>query len=313
MNLDPRRLRILLAVARTGSVLAAADDLFVSPSAVSQQLKRLEHDAGRALVQRTPRGTNLTPAGVIVAEAAEEIERAIGSARDRLQKGEGPSGTVRIGGIASFLRALLVPRLAEWRDRYPHLLIRVTEGDLDSLTRRLRRRELDAAVVDLDSTTEGHLLPAGITEQPLLDEPWKLVVPSGWFAGSDPIDLSRSSLPWLGVGASSGSAAAIERLQKAAVLETASVHQYYETLTGLALVAAGQGIAVEPALALHGILPDNVSVLDVPGLGTRRIVLRLFESSRSLYSPVDVLTTLIHEAVGTFDIHAPATGGRREA
>lgn len=308
MDLDPRRLRILLAVARTGSVLAAADELFVSPSAVSQQLKRLEKDAGRALVQRTPRGTSLTQAGVIVAEAAEEIERAIGSARDRLEKSDGPSGTVRIGGIPSFLRTLLVPRLAEWRDRYPQLQVQVTEGDLDSLTRRLRRRELDAAVVDLDSATESNHLPVGITEQPLLDEPWKLVVPSGWFVGSDPTDLSRSSLPWLGVDASSGSAAAMERLRKAATLETASVHQYYETLTGLALVAAGQGIAVEPALALHGLLPDNVSVLEMPGLGTRRIVLRRFESNRSLHSPVDVLATLIHEAAGTLDLHAPATG-----
>jgi DNA-binding transcriptional LysR family regulator len=74
MDLDPRRLHVLLSVARTGSVLAAADDLLVSPSAVSQQLKRLEKDAGCALIQRTPRGSVLTPAGVIVAEAAEEIE-----------------------------------------------------------------------------------------------------------------------------------------------------------------------------------------------------------------------------------------------
>jgi DNA-binding transcriptional LysR family regulator len=161
-------------------------------------------------------------------------------------------------------------------------------------------------VVDLDSASESERLPAGITEQPLLDEPWKLVVPSGWFVGSDPMDLSRSSLPWLGVDASSGSAAAIERLRKAATLETASVHEYYETLTGLALVAAGQGIAVEPALALHGMLPDNATVLDMPGLGTRRIVLRRFESNRSLHSPIDVLITLIHDAVSALDLRAPA-------
>ncbi|PTT70778.1 LysR family transcriptional regulator [Arthrobacter sp. HMWF013] len=306
MDLDPKRLYILLAVARTGSVLAAADDLHVSPSAVSQQLKKLEQDAGASLVQRTPRGTVLTPAGVIVAEAAEEIERAIGNARDRLEKSDGPSGTVRIGGIPSFLRTLLVPRLAEWRERYPQLLIQVTEGDLNSLTRRLRRRQLDAAVVDLDSASESDRLPAGITEQPLLDEPWKLVVPSPWFVGTDPVDLTRSSWPWLGVDASSGSAAAIARLRKAAMLETTSVHEYYETLTALALVAAGQGIAVEPALALHGMLPDNVSVLDMPGLGTRRIVLRRFETNRSLHSPVDVLVALIQEAVSALDLHAAA-------
>jgi hypothetical protein len=205
--------------------------------------------------------------------------------------------------VSSLLKPLR--RLSE---RYPQLLIQVTDGDFDSLTRRLRRRELDAAVVDLDSASESDRLPAGITEQPLLDEPWKLVVPSGWFVGTDPIDLTRSSWPWLGVGASSGSAAAIARLRKAAMLETVSVHEYYETLTALALVAAGQGIAVEPALALHGMLPDNVRVLDMPGLGTRRIVLRRFESNRSLHSLVDVLITLIQEAVSALDLHTAAGG-----
>ena len=57
MDVDPRKLRVLLAIARTGGVLAAADELNITPSAVSQQLNKLENEAGHALVVRTPRGS----------------------------------------------------------------------------------------------------------------------------------------------------------------------------------------------------------------------------------------------------------------
>ena len=85
MDIDPRRLRVLLAVARTGGVLAAADELGITASAVSQQLNKLEDETGHAMVVRTPKGSVLTPAGLAVAEAGEEIERALSVARARIE------------------------------------------------------------------------------------------------------------------------------------------------------------------------------------------------------------------------------------
>lgn len=72
MEMDPRRLLVLLAVARTGGVLAAADELRITPSAVSQQLTKLENEAGQALLLRTPKGSVLTPAGLAMAEAGRK-------------------------------------------------------------------------------------------------------------------------------------------------------------------------------------------------------------------------------------------------
>ena len=77
MTVDPRRLRFLLAVARYGGVLAGADELGVTASAVSQQIARLEAETGHALLKRTPSGSVLTPAGLALAEAGEDIERAL--------------------------------------------------------------------------------------------------------------------------------------------------------------------------------------------------------------------------------------------
>ena len=202
MDIDPRRLRVLLAVARTGGVLAAADELGITASAVSQQLSKLEDETGHALVVRTPKGSVLTPAGLAVAEAGEEIERALSVARARMEGGAKIAGVVRVGGFTSFVRTVVIPRLPEWRSQYPQLQIRIVEDDFPALMRLLRQRQLDAVVVELDSTTAAQRsLSAGMTEEPLLDEPWKLVVPQGALLTTENVDLARLPLPWLGVEA----------------------------------------------------------------------------------------------------------------
>ena len=80
-----------------------------------------------------------------------------------------------------------------------------------------------------------------------------------------------------------------------------TVHQYHDTLTALALVAAGEGVAIVPTLALSGVSHDGVDVLDVPGLGTRRIVLRRFDRRRAANTPVDTVARLLRESAAGFD------------
>jgi molybdate transport repressor ModE-like protein len=303
MDIDPRRLRVLLAVARTGGVLAAADELGITPSAVSQQLNKLEDETGHALVVRTPKGSVLTPAGLAIAEAGEEIERALSVARARIEGGAKIAGVVRVGGFTSFVRTVVIPRLPEWRVQYPQLQIRMIEDDFPALMRLLRQRALDAVVIELDSTTTAgqRSLGAGMIEEPLLDEPWKLVVPAGALLSTENIDLGRLPLPWLGVDSSAANASVLGRLRESTGAQLETVHQYQETLTALALVAAGEGVAIVPTLALSGINQAGVDILDVPGLGTRRIVLRRFDRRRSASTPVDTVARLLRESAAAFD------------
>lgn len=302
MNIDPRRLRVLLAVARTGGVLAAADELGITPSAVSQQLTKLEDETGHALVVRTPKGSLLTPAGLAIAEAGEEIERALSVAVARMQSGATVEGVVRVGGFTSFVRTVVIPRLPEWRHQYPQLQIHIIEDDFPVLMRLLRQRQLDAVVVELDSTTaEQRSLAAGLIEEPLLDDPWKLVVPSGALISTENIDLGHLPLPWLGAEPSAANVSVLGRLTRSSGGQTETVHQYQDTLTALALVAAGEGVAVVPTLALTGVVQDGVDVLDVPGLGTRRIVLRRYDRRRPTSLPVDTVARLLRESAAAFD------------
>ena len=295
MEIDPRRLRFLLAVARAGGVLAAADELDVSASAVSQQLARLELEVGRTLLDRTPRGAVLTAAGHALAETAEEIERSLEDARARLSgEDSDPVGTAHLGAFQTFLVTSLLPRLPDWRTRFPRVHLDVVESDRDTLLRLLRSGELDLAVIELDAGEPVRALPRGVRETPLLDEPWKLVVPSGTVITGDVVDLARLSLPWLGVEASAASWQAVRRVRRSLGVRTPPVHTFANFQSAVALVAAGEGFTLLPSLALHLQALDGVDVLDVPGLGTRRIVLRQRDSADA--EAVEAVATLVREA-----------------
>lgn len=298
--LDPRRLRFLLAVARYGGVLAAADELAVTASAVSQQIAKLERETGHALLQRMPSGSVLTPAGLALAEAAEDIERALAVAASRLQEAAAEvSGSVRIGGFQSFLATVLAPSLPDWRSRYPALRFETVEADEADLIRALRTGALDAVAVDLDAG-ESYTPPRGTTDVPLLDEPWKLIVPSGALLTADVIDLSRLGLPWVGLDPTAASAKAIRRVRRELGGQESTQHTYFSYQNALALVAAGEGITLAPALALESLPTNGVDLLDIPGLGMRRVVLRHLTRSRTASPTLATATALIREAATAF-------------
>lgn len=297
MQIDPRRLRFLLAVAQTGGVLAAADELHMTPSAVSQQISRLEREAGCALVARTPQGSALTAEGLVLAEAAQEIERTLLDARTRLERGDSElEGSMRIGGFQSFLSVVIAPALPEWRRQLPGVDFEVVEEDREPVLRMLKAGEVDAVVVEFDAGEEPKALPRGVTELPLLDEPWKLVVPAGTLM-SEVADLARLDQPWLGVTPGAASDQAVQRLRRLAGTNQPAVHRYFSTQTALALVAAGEGMALIPSLALHGVAVDGLETLDVPGLGTRRVVLRSYARGKQAQSLFAAVAGLINDRV----------------
>jgi DNA-binding transcriptional LysR family regulator len=300
MHLDPRRLSFLLAVARYGGVLAAADELGVTPSAVSQQLARLERETGLVLLQRTPTGSVVTPAGHVLAEAAEDVERALAVARVRLaEEAAQVTGTVRIGGFQSFLATVVAPALPDWRERHPALRFETVEAEEGYLMRGLRAGTIDAVVIELDAGAS-YAPPRGTTDVPLLDEPWKLVVPAGALIAADVVDLSRLGLPWLGLDPDAASASANRRVRRELGGEESDQHTYLTFQNALALIAAGQGITLVPALALESLPTDGVDALDVPGLGMRRLVLRHLTRERGASSLLDTATNLIREAAAAF-------------
>ena len=116
-------LRALEAVGRLGQVAAAADELGVTPGAVSQQLRKVEAQLGRAVFERTARGLRPTPAGTrllpALTSAFAEIEHAVEHAEGRL----GGALTVTVAPV--FAAKWLVPRLRSFYEANPGLQLRI--------------------------------------------------------------------------------------------------------------------------------------------------------------------------------------------
>jgi DNA-binding transcriptional LysR family regulator len=169
--------------------------------------------------------------------------------------------------------------------------------------RGLRAGEIDIAILELDAGQPSPGLPSGMTETPLLDEPWKLLLPldAVGAVGVDGVDLARLKLPWLGVDSSAAGARAVDRIRRSLGITGATVHSYLETQTALALVAAGEGITVVPSLALTGVPLAGVGAYDVPGLGFRRIVMRLYER-RGVPEVVRTAASLVQSAAAQTEV-----------
>lgn len=292
MATDPRRLAFLLAVHRAGGVLAAADVLRVTPSAVSQQIARLEAEEGLDVLERGPRGVSLTPAGRILAEAAERIEAELVEARQAIAAlGEEVTGRVAIGSFQTGIRAVIAPMLGPLADRYPGIEVDVLEHDPSDSLRMLRAGDLDAVVLERDVDVDAPP-PRGAHDVPLLEEPWRVVVPSGGPVPERVDDLR--DVAWVAPQADTAAERALRRLARTLGTTFATRHAYYDFDTALALVGAGQGVAMLPALALQGDVGPGVTTVRLAGLGSRRLVVR---HRRSRHEPGPALQAVVDAMV----------------
>ena len=100
--LNVSRLRVLRELAHRGSVTAVADALWLTPSAVSQQLSALERETRVQLVERAGRGVQLTAAGKVLAEHSERVFEALDEATSALRALQSePSGRLRVASFPS--------------------------------------------------------------------------------------------------------------------------------------------------------------------------------------------------------------------
>ena len=299
MHVLPQRLSVLLAVHRAGGVVAAADILHITPSAVSQQIRLLERECGARVLDRTPTGAVLTAAGKVLAEAAERIENELTTVRRELADLDDsiPSGVVRVGSFASAVRALLLPLLASLASTSPELEVIVEEVEERNALSRLRRGELDLVLIERDE----HTLPAaprGMTDVPLLDESWLVVVPAEQAAPSTLTDLARAT--WIDLAPGTAGAFALDRLERQLGTPLTMRHVAYDYDVVLAMVSQGLGCALLPELAVYsGLVPDDLSVVRLPGLGVRQLVAR-HRSTRTEPGPATraVLEALLAQAQG---------------
>jgi molybdate transport repressor ModE-like protein len=259
--LDVTRLRVLDAVARHGSVTAAAREMDYSQPSVSHHLSRLEAETGAQLLQRAGRGIRLTQAGQLLADRAAEIIGRIDAADAELSAHVGlTAGRVRLAGFASAIGALVPQAAAALATEHPGLEIGSIDTHPPEAIQLLQTGKVEVAIVFRYDDNESE--PPGVRLHHLLDDPMYLL--------SDRRTRGLASLSeatWIaGCERCRGHLLA---LCDAAGFEPRIGYESDDTALMQALVAAGLCVAVLPGLALRAHHADGVVATKLPGLPRR--------------------------------------------
>jgi DNA-binding transcriptional LysR family regulator len=273
--MDLGRLRALHAVASYKTVLAAGEALHCTPSAVSQQLAKLERETGATLVEKHGRGLRLTEAGRVLARHAEKVlatvdeaEAALAAHRDTVV------GRLTVAAFATACRALLPYALHRLASEHPQLSTGLVEVHPHEGLEMLHRGHVDLAVLD-DWPAVALRYPNGVTHVELGWDVADLIVPSGHRFG-DTVPLARlEDERWIAAKAGD---VCLEWLQRVLPGVQPDFH-VAEFETQLTLIAAGLGVAVIPRLARSTELPPGVRVVRVTPEPRRRVVVAWREAS----------------------------------
>ena len=276
--MDLTRLRVLAAVAREGSVTAAARSLHYAQPSVSHHLARLEAEVGVPLLERHGRGVRLTAAGRLLAARAEEILGRVGAARDELDALVSLSaGRVRLAAFPSALATLVPDVVARLARDHPGLGVGLVEAEPPEALDALRRGAVDVALVFEHDRSP--VDAEGLRAVPVLAEELFLVRAADDAATS----AARERAP--GVDAVPGNLAALADAAWIAGCERCRADLVgrceragftprvaFETDDYVAvqsLVAAGVGVSLLPALALRAHRDPRVDVRALPGAARR--------------------------------------------
>lgn len=245
--MDVRRLGLLRELAQRGSVTAVARAMHLTPSAVSQQLKALEREAGVPLTQRSGRGLALTPPGRILAETAKDLAVAIESAEAVWAEFvEQPRGEVTVTVFPSVGQMLLPGTLHRIEDVAG---LTVICSDQDPLLPDFADLTPDHDIVVADAPG---VLPGwrerGLIITELMREPLDIALPDGHplaaKAALTPSDVIGER--WIGVPVDQPFDRILQRIEAITGLQADVVQRFIDNGIVESMVAAGHGIAILP-------------------------------------------------------------------
>lgn len=263
---DPTRLAALVAVAEAGSITGAAARLGYTAPALSQQLAKLEREAGAALLVRHHRGARLTAAGELLLVRARRVLDELDLARHELARLTGLSGgRLRIGTFMTAGTHLLPPALSSFRRAHPDVELSVTEYLPPQGMAAVALGEVDLALTHAYVPGDPMPAPDGVSLEPLLTEELVLVTAPGHALSSATGRLPLAELagqPLVSMAPANPNRRGVEAALVAAGASVAVRCESPSYAVVCALVSAGLGVAVVPEMMAAG---------SVTPLGVRRL------------------------------------------
>lgn len=246
MHFELADLRLISAIAATGSLSKAAASVPVAVSAASNRLRLFEERCGLSLFSRRSDGMTLTPAGRLVLEASQRVLKEAGQLKDTLAELNGERRiTLRLAAStvanSTFLPAALGPFLAD----YPEVDLQLVEQNSKDVLRAVQDGEIDLGVYD------GNLPTGGLLSLPFRDDKLVLLVPQNHSLAGSRLPALRDALsfPFVCLPAERAMQRFIERMavRNALPLKVRVRAPSFDAIAQL--VAQNVGVAMLPEVA----------------------------------------------------------------
>jgi DNA-binding transcriptional LysR family regulator len=284
---DIRRLALLLEVVEQGSITAAAELKMYSPSAVSQQLRKLEQEVGQPLLNRRSRGVVPTEAGQMLAGHARKIVRQMRAAQSDLNQLAGLNrGSLTVGTFPTLAGSFLPLVIRAFKKRYPAIGL------------SLRSARFDELVADLESGVTGLCLLWDYPWNPFHDDAIRVtevfrestvVLVARGHRLADREEVSMEDLraeSWIVRAESHPVVEVLQRSAHDAGFEPVIAFQANDYQEAQAMVSVGMGVAMVPKTAVALQHPD-VRVLSLGEAAPLRRIL-LAQRQDKVYAPAEV-------------------------
>jgi DNA-binding transcriptional LysR family regulator len=186
--MELQQMRYVVAVAETSNFTRAAERCHVVQSALSHQIKRLEHELGTALFARTSRQVRLTLAGEAFLPAARQaLEAAERAAADAAATVGEVRGRLSVGVIPTVAAVDVPAALRDLRRRHPQVRVSLRTAGSEVLTSDVAAGRLDVAFLGLPSSAR----PTGVSRHELArDRLVAVLAPDHPLAGAEGLDLA---------------------------------------------------------------------------------------------------------------------------
>ena len=141
--------RVFYIVAKTGNLSKASKELFISQPAVSYGIKQLEEQLGGRLFVRTAKGMELTPEGRMIYEYVSRAYDELMAAENKFSQMRGlEEGTVHIGASDTISKYFILPRIEQFKKKYPKITIKITNRTTDEIMNLLKAGKVDLGFIN---------------------------------------------------------------------------------------------------------------------------------------------------------------------
>ena len=272
--MELRQLRYFVAVAEEKHFSRAAERLHIAQPALSQQVRRLEHELKVQLLERTTRSVELTDAGRVLLDEARRVlagaDRALAAVHEAA---DGTTGLLRMGFVSSAALRIVPTLVLALHQQWPRVRLDLQEGTTDVQLDRIRQGTLDVGLVR--EMVEG----LGFAVRPIAKEPLVLAVPDNHLlAGRKRVHIADLAGEQFVVFPRSRVSRLYDHIaalchQAGVRFEIAQEAVQFPTILGL--VAARTGVAIVPA---------SLRALHLPGLTYLNL------ADKNAYSTVSIVS-----------------------